>query len=97
MKKVLAMLGALCVMGSVSALEMSAGGMFDLNYRVGSVESSMKILGRVAVDVKASNGQAAIGVKAFFDAQYATVSLGGVFDVGKQKAKMSTKGMYSSS
>lgn len=87
MKKVLAMLGALCVMGSASALEMSVGGMVDYNYRGASVKDSMH-----GGDMKMSSGQSAIGLKAFFDAQYATVSLGGVFDVGKMKAKMSMGG-----
>lgn len=92
MKKVLAMLGALCVMGSASALEMSVGGMFDYNYRGASVKYSTPI-----GDMKMSGGQSAIGLKAFFDAQYATVSLGGVFDVGKMKTKTSMGGVSGSS
>lgn len=78
MKKLVAVFTALCLASGAFALEMSAGGMFNYNFKGASVKNG---------DVKISVSNSAIAVKGFFDAQYATVFLGGVFDVGKITTK----------
>lgn len=80
MRKMLAFLAAFWVVSSVSALDISVGGMLDYTFHGLSVKQD---------SLKTSSSQSAIGVKAFADIQYATVFIGGTFDVGKMKTKVS--------
>ena len=79
MKKIVAaVIAAISLAAAASALDLSAGALFDytFNHQFGKV-----------FNVEASFSSNALGGKAFFDAQYAQVQLGVNSTVGKTKVE----------
>ena len=76
MKKIFAVVIALCVSSALFALDVSAGSMLDYSFQGATVTKSSGI---------GINTQNNMGLKFFFDAQYATLSLGSSYTVGNAK------------
>ena len=81
MKKIFAVIIALCVSSALFALDVSAGSMLDYSFQGATVTNSF------GIGIKTQNN---MGLKFFFDAQYATLSLGSSYTVGKAKQTMIT-------
>ena len=76
MKKIFAVVIALCVSSALFALDVSAGSMLDYSSQGSSLTGSSSMT---------LNTQNNMGMKFFFDAQYITLSLGYNYTVGKAK------------
>ena len=89
MKKLCAaVLAAICMSAAVSALDLSVGGTFDYtlthNFGRGKADSPFsKVVTSEKVQLDKKQTSNILGVKGFFDAQYAMVQFGSNFMVGE--------------
>lgn len=86
MKKiVIALLAAVSMTAAASALDLSAGAVFDYTFAHRFGKGS---LGPIDYDAKLNTSM--LGFKGFFDAQYALVQVGFNGTVGKTKSEVKT-------